>query len=114
VKTWLPMRDPSLNNIANQRAEPSSVLNFMRDLIALRRSTPDLALGDSVGVPAPDGCWAWRRGGSATVVLNMSDDPAEVVVFGGTIRSCTDRKRERERVDGTLSLASWTGAVVIS
>ena len=48
-----PMRDPSLNNIASQRAEPSSVLNFMRDLIALRRSTPDLALGDSVPCRRP-------------------------------------------------------------
>ena len=114
IRTWLPMRDPSLNNIASQRAEPSSVLNFVRDLIALRRSNPDLVLGDTLPVPAPEGCWAWQRGGSATVVLNMSEGPAEVVIFEGTIRSCTDRNREGERVDGTLSLAPWTGAVVIS
>jgi alpha-glucosidase len=114
VRTWLPMRDPSLNNIASQRGHPASVLNFVHDLIALRRSTPALALGDSAPVPSPDGCWAWRRGGSATVVLNMSDVSAEVVVFKGTIRCCTDRSREGEKVAETLSLAAWTGAIVIS
>jgi alpha-glucosidase len=114
ARTWLPMGDPSLNNVLDQRADPGSVLNYMRDLIALRRATPDLRLGDSVALPAPDGCWAWRRGESVTVVLNMSDSEAVVSGVDGTVGSCTDRSRDGEAVDGTLTLAGWTGAVVIS
>ena len=113
VRTWLPMGDPSRNNVAGQRDDPTSVLNFMRDLIALRRATPDLQLGDSVPVDAPEGCWAWRRGEAATVVLNMSDAAARVGGVEGTIGACTDRSREGERVDGTIHLSAWMGAVVI-
>jgi alpha-glucosidase len=118
VPAWLPMRDPTLINVADQRKDPGSVLNFMRDLIALRRATPDLQLGDSVQLPAPDGCWAWRRGESVTVVLNMSDTDAMVGGAGdavsGEIAACTDRSREGEAVGGSLTLAPWTGTVVVA
>jgi glycosidase len=118
VPTWLPMRDPTLINVSDERKDPGSVLNFMRDLIALRRTTPDLQLGDSVQLPAPDGCWAWRRGQSVTVVLNMSDTEAMVGGAGdavnGTVAACTDRSREAEAVAGSLTLAPWTGAVVVA
>ena len=47
VRTWLPMGDPGHSNVADQRSDPDSVLNFVRDLIALRRATPDLQAGGS-------------------------------------------------------------------
>jgi glycosidase len=108
------MGDPDLSNVSDQRADPGSVLNFVSDLIALRRATPDLQVGDSTRIPAPDGCWAWRRGDSATVVLNMSDDPVRVVGVEGRIAACTDRSREGEVAGGTLELTGWTGAVTVT
>jgi hypothetical protein len=44
----------------------------------------------------------------------MSDSEAVVSGVDGTVGSCTDRSRDGEAVDGTLTLAGWTGAVVIS
>jgi alpha-glucosidase len=114
VTTWVRMGDPDLSNVSDQRADPGSVLNFVSDLIALRRATPDLQVGDSTRIPAPDGCWAWRRGDSATVVLNMSDDPVRVVGVEGRIAACTDRSREGEVAGGTLELTGWTGAVTVT
>ena len=113
VSTWLPMGDPDLSNVSDQRSDPESVLNFVRDLIEFRRATPDLQVGDSTRVPAPDGCWGWRRGASVTVVLNMSDADARVEEISGRIAACTDRRRDGEAVTGTLDLAGWTGAVTV-
>jgi alpha-glucosidase len=113
VRTWLPMGDPAHSNVEEQRSDPGSVLNFVRDLIALRRSTPDLQVGDSINLIAPDGCWAWRRGRSVTVVLNMSDAEADVEGVKGRIAACTDGRRDGEAVDA-LTLAGWTGAIVVS
>jgi alpha-glucosidase len=114
VRTWLPMSDPARNNVAEQRDDPGSVLNFLHDLIALRRATPDLQLGQTVTLTAPDGCWVWRRGGSATVALNMSDAAAELTDIDGTIAACTERSRNGQVVAGGLTLPAWTGAIVLA
>jgi glycosidase len=106
------MGDPDSSNVADQRADPNSVLNFVREMIAVRRATPDLQVGDSVNVPAPDGCWAWRRGASVTIVLNMKDTDTQVEGLVGRIVACTDQSRNGESVDKILTLAGWTGAVV--
>ena len=74
--------------------------------------TPDLQVGDSVNLPAPDGCWAWRRGKSLTVVLNMSDADARLEAVEGRIVACTDRSRDGEKIDKSLTLKGWTGVVV--
>ncbi len=41
---WLPLGDTTLN-VERRPATPASMLALARDLIALRRRTPDLALG---------------------------------------------------------------------
>jgi glycosidase len=108
------MGDPDASNVSDQRVDPESVLNFVRDLIALRRVTPDLQLGDTVRTAAPAGCWAWRRGSSVTVILNMSDDDARMEGVQGRIAAGTDRSRDGETLDKTLDLAAWTGVVIIA
>jgi alpha-glucosidase len=114
VRTWVTMGDPDASNVSDQRVDPESVLNFVRDLIALRRVTPDLQLGDTVRTAAPAGCWAWRRGSSVTVILNMSDDDARMEGVQGRIAAGTDRSRDGETLDKTLHLAAWTGVVIIA
>jgi alpha-glucosidase len=45
---WLPLIDPSEKNVADQRDDPSSLLNYYRSLIAERRTlAPDFRLLDS-------------------------------------------------------------------
>lgn len=112
VTTWLPMTDPAKANVSDQRDDAGSVLNFMHDLIQVRRDNPAFVLGDSEPIAAPAGCWAWLRGGSYAVALNMSDSAVEIEGIGGKILIATDRTRIGESVDSLLSLASWTGAVV--
>ena len=112
VRPWLPIGDAASRNVAEQRADPGSILHLTRDLIALRRRTPDLRTGAYAPVPAPAGAWAWRRGGETVVAVNLSADRTDVAVGPGTILIGTDRTRDDERFEGALSLAPWEGAVL--
>ncbi len=112
VVPWLPLGAPAEVNVADQDGDPDSVLTLVRDLIALRRSTPDLALGASETLPTPDGAWAWRRGTGTLVALNLSDRSVEVGGVEGRVALGTDRARDGEPVAGALRLGPWEGAVV--
>src|SRR5207244_1547477 len=78
VTPWLPLPDTAAVNAADQRADPRSVLHLCRDLIALRRESPDLRQGCYTTLPAPEGLWAWRRGPGTAVAVNLSDVPGTV------------------------------------
>jgi alpha-glucosidase len=68
---WLPLGSTK-RNIADQRADPKSTLNFVRDLVARRKQFSD----DSYEtLKSGSGVWAYRRG-DKTCVLNMTDDVA--------------------------------------
>jgi alpha-glucosidase len=68
---WLPAVDPAEHNVADQRDDPASMLSFVRELIALRRT---LAPGFE-WVDAPDGVLAYTRG-ERSIAINMTGDPA--------------------------------------
>jgi alpha-glucosidase len=112
---WLPVSDPATCNVADQREDPRSMLNFVRDLIALRRSTPDLAAGDYASCPSPEGTWVWRRGAHTTVALNFSDSSIRVPVALQDARIAISTRPDRDVVslDGTIDLGPWEGVVVI-
>jgi alpha-glucosidase len=112
VRPWLPMGDPALTNVADQRSDPNSHLRLCRDLIALRRETPDLRSGAYASLASPPGAWAWRRGSSMIVAVNLSGVSVTVPVEAGMIAIGTDRSRDGETVDGDLSLGPWEGAVL--
>jgi len=108
---WLAFGDLAACNVAAQRDDRASTLHLVRDLIALRRATPDLTRGAYATLPAPAGAWAWARGDGHAVALNLAD--ADVVVEGvaGRIAIATDRDRDGEAV-GDLALGPYEGAVV--
>jgi alpha-glucosidase len=108
---WLAFGDLAACNVAAQREDRASTLHLVRDLIALRRATPDLTCGAYATLPAPAGAWAWARGDGHAVALNLAD--ADVVVEGmaGRIAIATDRDRDGEAV-GDLALGPYEGAVV--
>ena len=114
VRPWLPTGNATAHNVADQRRDPSSTLNFVHDLIALRRQRPDLRSGTYRQLPSPDGTWAWQRGRDTMIVLNLSDQPVRLPSIGGRLLISTTRSREGERVDGSLTLSPWEGAICSS
>jgi alpha-glucosidase len=112
VRPWLPIGDPRAINVEDQRGDPGSMLQLCRDLIVLRRETPDLRSGDYASLNSPDGAWAWRRGDSIVVAVNLSGEAASLPLGPATIEIGTDRARDGETVEGDLGLGPWEGAVL--
>jgi alpha-glucosidase len=109
---WLPFGDHPKCNVEDQRDDPASVLSFTRELVALRRRLRDLRSGAYTQLDAPAGTWAWRRGGSVVVALNLSDQEARVQGVEGTIAASTSPAGRGDAVSGALALGAWTGVVV--
>jgi alpha-glucosidase len=112
VRPWLPLSPTAECNVETQRQDPASVLALTRDLISLRRQSPDLYLGSYATMAAPEGVWAWRRGDHFAVILNLQDDPATLDGVGGQVRIGTDRRRDGESVGETVTVQGWEGLVI--
>jgi alpha-glucosidase len=112
VEPWLPLGDEPGMDVASQRDDPGSVLHLCRDAIRLRATEPGLRHGDQRSLPSPPEVWAWRRGDSVSVALNLGDRPARVAGVEGTVLLGTDRGREGTAVRGSLALRGWEGAVL--
>jgi maltose alpha-D-glucosyltransferase/alpha-amylase len=81
-------------NVADQRRDPNSLLNWTERMIRLRRETPEIGYGDCTIVDSPDDILAMRyawRGAELLIVHNFSDAPREVA-FG--LDATGDRPRE--------------------
>jgi alpha-glucosidase len=111
VEPWLPFGPSAGISVTTQRSDPGSPLRLVRDLIALRRSEPDLLSGAYSQVRASGEVWVYRRGERHLVALNCGNEEAAVQARG-TVAICTQRARDGEVVDGTLTLGPREGAVV--
>jgi alpha-glucosidase len=114
ARPWLPIGDVTARNVADQRRDPSSTLNFVHDLIAVRRRRPDLHAGAYTPLPAPAGVWAWRRGSDTTIALNLTDKPVSVPAMKGTVIISTVRSHEGKQAGSSLALSPWEGAICSS
>jgi alpha-glucosidase len=112
VEPWLPLGDQPGMDVDSQRDDPGSLLHLCRDAIRLRAAEPELRDGAQRSLPSPPEVWAWRRGDSVIVALNLGDRPASVAGVEGTLLLGTDRGREGSTVRGSLALRGWEGAVV--
>ena len=110
-ESWLPAGDARVANVQSQAADPASTLSFVRDLLALRRTTSGLATGELRFLPAPDGMLAWRRD-QATVAVNLGA-AAATIAANGTIALGTNRARDGEQVRSRLELAPNEGVVIL-
>jgi len=74
ARPWLPVHaDYPRRNVAAQAADPDSLLNFTRRLIALRKAQPALTRGDMTLLEAPRGCLAYsRRWQDQTVLVTLN------------------------------------------
>ncbi|HET7571311.1 MAG TPA: alpha-amylase family glycosyl hydrolase [Gaiellaceae bacterium] len=110
VEPWLPIGRTD-RNVAAQRGDPGSILRLTRDLIGLRRHR-GLLSGGYEPLDAPDGVWAFVRGGGALVAVNLGEEAARIDDADGEIVLCTDRERDGEVVAGGLELAPRQAVVV--
>jgi maltose alpha-D-glucosyltransferase/alpha-amylase len=74
--TYLPPHpSPTRPNVADSQADPDSLLNLVRELIALRKANPSLGSGGGVEILNPGYPFVYRRGGEFTVAVNPSFTP---------------------------------------
>ena len=114
ARPWLPVGDVAARNVADQRRDRSSTLNFVHDLIAVRRQRPDLRTGAYEQRPSAAGVWAWQRGRGTTIALNLTDAPVSLPAMKGTVIISTTRTREGHQVEDALALSPWEGAICSS
>ena len=78
---WLPWPpDAAERSVEAQRDDPGSMLHLYRRLLAARRASPALRLGDFAFLEAPEGLLCWRRdfaGDCRFVVINFEDRELE-------------------------------------
>jgi glycosidase len=91
VTPWLPLGDPPLGSVADQRDDPGSMLSLCRDLLALRRTelrrtelgraelrrAEPGGLAEFENLHVDDGRWVYRAG-PLVVAANFTDVPAEL------------------------------------
>jgi alpha-glucosidase len=109
---WLPLSDTN-RNVEAQRSDPGSTLHFTRNLIALRRQLTDLRCGGYTELPAPAGCWMWRRGDEVVVALNLGAESVQIEGIRGSIALSTNRGRDGEWITERLTLRASEGVVVL-
>jgi alpha-glucosidase len=83
AKTWLPVTaEYKSHNVAAERNDPSSILSFYKQLIALRRSQEPLIHGSYITLnPQDNKVLSYLRKGkdnSVLVALNMTSEPQQV------------------------------------
>jgi alpha-glucosidase len=101
---WLPLGD-NVAEVAEQRADPDSMLSFCRDLVALRRAREDLVSGGYVSIEVGPGILAWRRGDETAIALNLSDTATSLALGGEVLLSTKSR-------DDASRLGPWEGVVL--
>ncbi len=112
VEPWLPLGDVASCNVADQRDDPGSVLRLCRDLIALRRSRPDLQSGGYAPVDRRGDVWMWRRGAHTVVAMNLSDRRVSAEVGECRVLLGTRREMDGERVERSVRLDPWEALIL--
>jgi len=83
---WLPVRPPqAARAVAAREAEPGSILQHYRAVLAFRKSQAALMAGRTAFLDLPDPILAFRRGTGAaalTCVFNLGPEPATFRVAG--------------------------------
>ncbi|MCC6804636.1 MAG: alpha-amylase [Anaerolineae bacterium] len=88
VTPWLPLApDYATVNVEAEQRDPRSMLMLCKRLIDLRRSDEALSLGNYQSLDAPDGVFAFARGGRYAIALNFTGDVQRVPLSGEIVLS---------------------------
>ncbi len=83
-RPWLPWPPrPARHAVETQQEHATSILRLYRDLIAARRRSVALAVGDWTALDTPDGVVGYRRTAGhdqRTILVNFTDQPRRVEV----------------------------------
>ena len=117
---WLPLaEDFRSQNVDNQRADPASILNLHRRLIALRGSRPALAAGAYRPLAAQGDLLLYRRehaDDQVTVALNMGLAPTTVLLESmapeARVLLSSNADREGEKIARAIDLRGNEGLVI--
>jgi alpha-glucosidase len=119
AEPWLPMvAGAAALSVEAQRADPSSMLELHRRLLAARRASPALHAGSIELLDAPPGVVAFDRrqaGEQVRVLLNLTGEPATVTLEGSwTTLVGTRPGREGTYERDAVALAGDEGLVLRS
>jgi alpha-glucosidase len=116
---WLPLADDSIHeNVRNLEADAASILNLYKELIRLRRQSPELIDGSYEPVAADSNLLIYRRRdahSSALVVLNLGSEPISLssgAIGHGAILLSTFLDRSGEKLTGSLELRGNEGVIL--
>jgi alpha-glucosidase len=114
VTPWLPFPDARAPDVAQQRADTSSVLWFCKQLIALRRAEMGAGTADLEFLPAAEGLMAYRVDG-LLVAANLSGRQAAIPVQAGEVLLASSPSFPDGFDRGRLGpwegiVARWTGS----
>lgn len=120
AEPWLPLAsDYRRENVENQRADTTSLLNVYRRLIALRRSSPALTHGAYHPVAASGDLLVFMRAHGAErllVALNLGAEPVAFELKDGNLKGrlliSSFGDRDGETVDKSIDLRDHEGAVI--
>ncbi len=77
--TWLPVKEPQRARAVSTQGA-GSVLDFYRQMLALRRASHDLRLGRTQFLDMPEPVLGFRRGDNTMCIYNLSADPVTVTL----------------------------------
>ena len=111
---WLEPVDPRADrNVAAQLADPESMLNFTRDLLAMRNGSEALTIGSYEAIDVGrTSVFAYRRtygDAQMTILLNFGDEHVRVPAQGELVLST--RHDHPGPMDGAIDLEALGGVV---
>ena len=116
ARPWLRVNpDYATVNVESERSDPHSLLNYYRQLIAVRRASPALQQGTYRALTQPGDVYAYERATAdqhLLVALNFSSHPAQIELERDWRVRMSSVERVESEVGGTLTLAA-TEAVIL-
>jgi alpha-glucosidase len=116
ARPWLPLgKDHDKVNAATLSRQPDSILNLYRRLIRLRRENEALISGRVESLTAEGPLLHYHRTDDRkrfVILLNLGHEPRETAFGEGQIVISTFLDREKELINGTVSLRPAEGLVI--
>jgi len=115
ARPWLPLGDHDKINVASLSRQPDSILNLYRRLIRLRRENEALISGRVENLTAEGPLLRYHRTDETkrfVIILNLGHEPQEAAFERGEIVISTFLDREKELINGNVSLRPAEGLVI--
>jgi alpha-glucosidase len=115
-RPWLPLgADHDKINVVSLSRQPDSILNLYRRLICLRQENEALISGRIESLTAEGPLLRYERTNETkhfVVLLNLGHEPQETLFGRGQIVISTFLDREKELINGNVSLRPGEGLVI--